>query len=141
MGLISPRNFLAPFQSKVNLVTLLLVALVFFVLRVMGGSLVISENGREADKMKRPPAAHAVSHAESASEPAEESDESPFVEPARQDPQPVKRALQPAGDNEDESIDDLLRKEKPAGGKDRQPAEAPKEASALDDIEKSLGLR
>lgn len=115
MALVSIQNFVAPFRNKTHLFTIIIVAALFGLWRATGGSVSLkSAHSNTVSHQNQP--------RNSAAPAAGTTTRSVAVEPTR------------GGGSQ--NLDDLLVPSAPAPA-----APKPRPKSALDDIEKTLGMR
>lgn len=125
MSLVSLKNLALPFRSKVHLVTIVLAGVVFAVLRLSTGAIEVRNNAATPADNKKLSAQDTVAEAKAA------------LAPKRQaEAKPLDQRLERRGDT------DLLGEIVGPAKKTEAPHDdADLKAGALDDIERSLGLR
>jgi hypothetical protein len=128
MSLISPRNFLVPFQSRFNIGLIIVVAVLVAAIRLAGGGVSVEKDS------PRPRARAAAATDESALR-TRLSEESTRERPSR-------GSSQAASAGRDQLLDDLISGEELPPSSRRRDVRQPqgKQANELGDIRKSLGL-
>jgi len=123
MSLISARNFVTPLSNKVHLVTIVLVAVVFAVLRMQGGGVHISTELQEPKLHK---------NFQKQSTPTKVQTRKPATSVTARQPENLQ-------DINKDLLKDLMRDD--SSTKPAEKALPKNNDKGLEDIEKSLGLR
>ncbi|MCB0330945.1 MAG: hypothetical protein KDD70_14840 [Bdellovibrionales bacterium] len=135
MALISIQNFVAPFENKTHLFTIIIIAALFGLWRVTGGNVSIRPTSNPIGTTAAAPA--------SAQQSAFRTEQPVGNSPRAANSQPssaFSSTAAPAAARQNSDLDALLA---PSATRDEpvaQPAQQ-RPRSALDDIEKSLGMR
>ena len=146
MGLINAKNFVAPFQSKVHLVTIVMVTAVFVVLRFNGGGVSFSDSINNIEPVKLHKSKKAAAAAASKRRLFEEEEAAPD-EREREAYRRVQETTTVQLNSEESDLIDRIMNTETSRERVRKAESArnapqdPNEGKSLRDIEKSLGLR